>query len=126
MRRTLCGIGLCVLVWGTLANSICSLDVAQAEQQAPLSQQTSESQPAVKPLVLSDGLIAMSSDLADGMQQVVVIDSKTRVMCVYHIDHKTGASTLKSARSLVADLQMDEFNTEKPLPREIRAILNKR
>jgi hypothetical protein len=82
--------------------------------------------PAVKPLVLSDGLIALSSDTADGHQQVAVIESKTRVMSVYHIDHKSGTITLKSVRNLAADLEMDEYNTEKPLPQEIRAILNKR
>ena len=116
MRRTMWGIGLSVLVGVALLGWSSPWGEVRAEQQPP----------AVKPLVLSDGLMALSSDTAEGLQQVVVIDSKTRVMCVYHIDHKTGASTLKSARSLAADLEMDEFNTEKPLPREIRAILNKR
>lgn len=82
--------------------------------------------PAVKPLVLSDGLIALSSDTAEGQQQVTVIDSKTRVMSVYHVHHQTGAIALKSVRDISADLMMDEFNTESPLPREIRAIINKR
>jgi hypothetical protein len=80
----------------------------------------------VKPLMLSDGLIALSSDTADGFQQIAVIDSKTRVMSVYHVEHKSGTIALKSVRSLSADLEMDEFNTEQPLPRDIRAILNKR
>ena len=82
--------------------------------------------PAVKPLVLSDGLIALSSDTADGRQQVAVIESKTRVMSVYHIEHKTGVITLKSVRNIAADLELDEFNTDSPLPREIRAMINKR
>ena len=83
--------------------------------------------PAVKPLVLADGLIALSSDTADGHQQVAVIDSKTRVMSVYHIEHKSGTITLKSVRSLVADLEIEEFNTGHPLPRDIRAMIpNKR
>ena len=80
--------------------------------------------PAVKPLVLSDGLIALSSDTADGRQQVTVIDSKTRVMSVYHVDHKTGVIGLKSVRDISADLKMEEFNTDSPLPREIRASLS--
>ena len=82
--------------------------------------------PAVKPLVLADGLIALSSDTADGHQQVAVIDSKSRVMSVYHNEHKSGTITLKSVRSLAADLEMDEYNTDHPLPRDVRAILNKR
>jgi hypothetical protein len=88
-------------------------DVLQA-QQVPAS---------VKPLMLADGLIALSSDTADGRQQVAVIDAKSRVMSVYHIDHKTGTIELKSVRSLSADLELDEYNTGKPLPRELRAVL---
>lgn len=81
---------------------------------------------SVKPLMLADGILAFSSDTADGFQQVVVIDTKTKAMSVYHIAHKTGTSTLKSARNLQADLELDEYNTENPVPREIRAMLNKR
>ena len=71
-------------------------------------------------------LIALNSDVEEGRQQTVVIDSKTRVMSVYHIDHVTGVISLKSVRNIQADLLMDEFNTESPLPKEIRAILDQR
>jgi hypothetical protein len=71
-------------------------------------------------------LIALSSDAANGPQQVAVIDPKSRVMSVYHIDHSTGMISLKSVRNIHADLLMDEFNTGNPLPREIRAILKQR
>ena len=47
-------------------------------------------------------------------------------MSVYHIEQTTGTISLKSVRNIRADLQMDEFNTDSPLPREIRAILTKR
>ncbi len=43
-----------------------------------------------------------------------------------HIDHATGVISLKSVRNIHADLLMDEFNTESPLPKEIRAILDQR
>ncbi len=68
-------------------------------------------------------LIALSSDAAGNHQQVTVIDAKARIMSVYHIDNATGVIALKSVRNIRADLLMDEFNTESPLPREIRAIL---
>jgi len=71
-------------------------------------------------------IIALNSDVEDGRQQVVVIDSKSRVMSVYHIEHTTGVISLKSVRNIEADLLMDEFNTGNPLPREIRAILDQR
>jgi len=71
-------------------------------------------------------LIALSSDANEGSQQVTVIDPQARVMSVYHISHASGAITLKSVRSIQADLLMDEYNTDSPLPREIRAILQQR
>ena len=74
----------------------------------------------------SGELIALTSDTNEGRQQVTVIDPKLRVMSVYHIEHASGVITLKSVRSIDADLRMDEFNTESPLPREIRAVLTNR
>ena len=71
-------------------------------------------------------LIALSSDASEGRQQVTVIDPQTRVMSVYHISHEGGTITLMSVRSIQADLLMDEYNTDSPLPREIRAILKQR
>ena len=76
--------------------------------------------------VRSGELIALSSDKAEGHQQVTVIDPKSRVMSVYHIDFADGTITLKSVRNIQADLLMDEYNTDSPLPREIRAILKQR
>ena len=80
-------------------------------------------QPAMKP---QGELIALNSDVEEGRQQIVVIDSKSRVMSVYHIEHATGVISLKSVRNIQADLLMDEFNTDSPLPKEIRAILDQR
>jgi len=88
-------------------------------------------------LVLADGvkpragrdaadLIALSSDGGGDQQQVTIINTRTRVMSVYHIEHSSGAITLKSVRNIEADLMMDEFNTGNPLPREIRAMLSNR
>jgi hypothetical protein len=116
MRQVVLGILVLTLLGFVLLGWSNSRGELQA-QQVP---------PAVKPLVLADGLIALSSDTADGRQQVAVIDSKTRVMSVYHIEHKTGAISLTSVRSLAADLEMEDFNTLRPFPSEIRAMLNKR
>ena len=70
-------------------------------------------------------LIALSSDGPGGWQQVTIINARTHVMSVYHIERSNGAITLKSVRNIEADLMMDEFNTGNPLPREIRAMLSK-
>ena len=71
-------------------------------------------------------LIALDSDTEPTRQQVVVIDPESRAMSVYHIDYATGQISLKSVRNIDADLLMDEFNTDSPLPKEIRAILDQR
>jgi hypothetical protein len=71
-------------------------------------------------------LIALSSETAQGRQQITVIDPRARVMSVYHVEHSTGTISLKGVRNIQADLLMDEFNTDSPLPREIRALLKQR
>ena len=78
------------------------------------------------PVAPAGSLIALTSDIPGNHQQVTVIDSKARIMSVYHVQSATGVISLKSVRNISADLMMDEFNTESPLPREIRAILTSR
>jgi hypothetical protein len=69
----------------------------------------------------SAGLIALSFDV-EGRQQVTVIDPGSRVMAVYHVDRTTGGLSLKSVRNVHWDLQIEEFNSANPTPREIRAL----
>ena len=117
MRNALVGVfGVLVLVM-----AISSMEFWRSRLYAQLS-------PSVQAEASSGSreLIALSSDTADGRQQVVVIDAQSRVMSVYHVEHATGRISLKSVRNIRADLLMDEFNTESPLPREIRAILKQR
>ena len=71
-------------------------------------------------------IIALSFDPGDGRQQVTVIDPRTRVMAVYHVDRTTGALTLKSVRNVHWDLQIEDFNSANPTPREIRALTEPR
>ncbi|MCI0359122.1 MAG: hypothetical protein L0211_11645 [Planctomycetaceae bacterium] len=74
----------------------------------------------------SSDLMALSFDAGDGRQQVTVIDPKSRVMAVYHVDRTTGALTLKSVRNIHWDLQIEDFNSANPTPREIRALTDPR
>ena len=76
--------------------------------------------------VANGRLLAVPTDVNAQVQQITVIDSQTRVMSVYHVERATGEVTLKSVRNIHWDLQMDEFNGTSPLPREIRALLQKR
>jgi hypothetical protein len=69
-------------------------------------------------------LIAVPIQVDNARQQIAVIDPVKREMAVYHIDLPTGVITLKSARNISGDLQIDDFNGVNPLPRDIRAQLN--
>jgi hypothetical protein len=75
------------------------------------------------PVHSTGGLIALPTSVDDQRQQVTVIDPATRVLGVYHIDLSTGEVALKSVRNIHWDLQMMEFNGTKPLPAEVRSIL---
>jgi hypothetical protein len=74
----------------------------------------------------SADIIALSFDAGDGRQQVTVIDPRGRVMAVYHVDRATGALSLKSVRNVHWDLQIEDFNSANPTPREIRALTDPR
>ncbi len=71
----------------------------------------------------SGELIALSFDVGSGRQQLTLIDPRTHMMSVYHLDPATGEIALKSVRNVHWDLQMDEFNGKTPSPGEIRSLL---
>jgi len=74
-----------------------------------------------------DTLLSHSVELADGRQQITLIDSRARSIAVYQVDPRTSAIALKSVRNVHWDLQMDEFNgAGNPSPKEIRSLLDQR
>jgi hypothetical protein len=95
---------------------------------AELSQTPAQLPPVQNAVTVSSagGLIALGGTIVEGHQQIAVIDTKTYAMTVYHVDQTSGAISLKSVRNIQADLMMDEYNTDSPLPKEIRAILKQR
>ena len=92
-------------------------------QQAPPSAPTV---PSGLPMAAAGDLIAFSFDAGNGTQQVTVIDAKERTMSVYHIATGKGEIELKSVRNFRWDLLMEEFNGVRPLPREIRLLLEQK
>lgn len=76
--------------------------------------------------VAASDLLALSMELSDGRQQVVLVDARSRALGVYHIDRGTGQISLKSVRSVQGDLMMDDFNGGNPAPQEIRSLLDSR
>jgi hypothetical protein len=73
-----------------------------------------------------DSLIALSFDAGNYRQQVTVVDPQARVLAVYHVDPASGALTLRSVRNVRWDLQMEDFNSASPTPREIRNLAEQR
>lgn len=80
---------------------------------------------AAEPNGLPQGneLITFTSPAPENRQQVTVIDPRSHVMAVYHIDSATGVVALKSVRNIQWDLLMSEFNGVSPSPREIQSML---
>jgi hypothetical protein len=62
----------------------------------------------------------------NGMAYVAIVDPRRRVLGVYEVNGTSGAIALKSVRQLHWDLQLEEFNTSTPSPREIRALVERR
>lgn len=91
---------------------------------------TDANERAVKPrdidLMSSGGMIALSAECGESHNQVTVIDTKTQVMSVYHVERLTGKISLRSVRNIQWDLKMEEFNGDDPLPQEIRELLGRR
>ncbi|MEX2169383.1 MAG: hypothetical protein WD851_08730 [Pirellulales bacterium] len=52
---------------------------------------------------------------------IVAVDPQNRSLAVYHVDVMTGKLALKSVRNVTWDLQMRDYNTEDPLPQDIRS-----
>lgn len=69
-----------------------------------------------------DGLIVLSTN----GQQIVVVDSETRTMGVYHIDPAKGDITLRTIRSLYYDLQLKEYGGTSPPPTQMRGMIEQR
>jgi len=115
-------IGLTVLVVLSWASAFDPLAYAQS----PKPVQAQPVLPARLPVAAAGDLMAFSSETTSGPSQVILIDSKTRAMCVYHVDRETGAVELKSVRNFHWDLLIEEFNGVSPLPRAIRELLEQK
>ncbi len=118
MRRVMLG----TLVGAGLVMAL----VAAAQQQGEVFAQRPA--PAATPPGAAAGaeLIVVPMTLGDKSQMLTVVDPRQRALAVYHIDAATGKIALKSVRNIHWDLQIDNFNNDKPLPQEIRSSLDQR
>ena len=74
--------------------------------------------------VKSNSMTMSGVPLANGGQQVVVMDAESKVIACYHAD-SDGAIELKSVRNIRWDLQLEVFNGGELKPEDIRALIQK-
>ena len=73
----------------------------------------------------ADALTIAAADTESG-QQIVIVDRQSRVMSVYHVERDSGKISLKSVRNMTWDMQMLQWNSQSPLPQEVRTMLQQR
>jgi hypothetical protein len=103
----------------------CALLVGLADAQAPRQasfERGVQDRSVQDRVATSTELLALSHDGGDGRQQITIVDPRQKVMAVYHVDRATGALALKSVRNLQWDLQIEDYNSASPAPRDIRAL----
>jgi hypothetical protein len=119
MRRSMLGALLIAgLVIAAATERTSSEPVAAATVDFP-------SVAAVPSVASNSELFTQVTPSADGSQVVTVMDPRTRVMAVYHVERTSGKIVLKSVRNVTWDLQMIEYNTGDHLPQDIRSGLQR-
>jgi len=120
MRRSLFGVGL-----GTLL--VLVVAVNEGSTESPIAAAVPASAPATVSYERvpsssppTGNLITHVLPSEGGAQALVVVDPVQRVLAVYHVDKSTGEIGLRSVRNITWDLQLPEFNSGEPLPRDIR------
>jgi hypothetical protein len=119
MRRTLSGALL-----GTILVLAMSAGHSRSEGQGFADPAAAVVPRPIAPSPGACNLITHVLPAEGGPQAVVVVDPNQHVMAVYHIDKTTGRIALQSVRNITWDLQMVEFNSDKPLPQDIRSMRN--
>jgi hypothetical protein len=76
-----------------------------------------------RPVMGGGDIIVIPFGLPEKGPLLSVIDPRQRVLSVYRLDPASGKIALKSVRNLRWDLQMNDFNNEPPLPREIQSLI---
>lgn len=78
---------------------------------------------AVTAGVATQGLTAVATNVEGRYQQLILVDPVQRAIAVYHVKLDSGQIELKSVRNVNWDLQLVEFNGQRPLPQEIQSVV---
>ncbi len=78
-----------------------------------------------KPEVQSSQKLVVASAIQGENQQIILVDTVARTMAVYHVPFATGKPKLASVRKVHWDLQLDQFEAELPLPRDVQNMVQR-
>ncbi|HTN74146.1 MAG TPA: hypothetical protein VL096_02825, partial [Pirellulaceae bacterium] len=113
MNKTVSGVvlgaGAMLVLWGLVSWQPIALAQRPVGPGSPMVPNNGAQRAAP-----SGELIALSFDVGGNRQQVTLVDPRTHMMSVYHLEPLTGEIALKSVRNVHWDLQMDEFNAKQP------------
>jgi hypothetical protein len=113
-------------ILGTLAVvGLVMAAIAVGQQRGDVFAQRATPTPTIPTAVAGTELIVAPALWADKVQMLTVVDPRQRVVAVYQIELATGKIALKSVRNIQWDLQLNDMNTEAPLPQQIQSMLGK-
>lgn len=126
MRATAVVTVLVAATWMALSQA--GLPEGAAWAQVPSTQPAKMESPGclVTHAGVAGDMIALSTPTQQGPQLLTIVDAKQRTVAIYHVDAATGEIALRSVRQIEWDLKLSEFNSDSPLPGEIRSLLEQR
>jgi len=71
------------------------------------------------------GVVVATTALPDGSVMVTVLDVAQQRLAMYEADVKRGRLKLLAVRDISADMALTDYNNDPPLPRDIRARVEK-
>lgn len=126
MRATAVVTALAAVTWMVLSQSGMPEGAAWAQVPASQSAKLDGSGNLVTHAGVAGDMIALSTPTRQGPQLLTIVDAKQRTVAIYHVDAATGEIALRSVRQIEWDLKLSEFNSDSPLPGEIRSLLEQR
>lgn len=101
------------LLTGLAAALLVVLGASARAQETPLS-------PLAKP---GPGVMVVAGQISDKTYGLYLVDYEKSTICVYQFLPNSHKLRLMAARTYRYDVQLDEFNTHDPLPREVRDLV---
>ena len=70
-------------------------------------------------------LLQSATPLGDGEVIITLVDTSQQRLAVYMVDAKRGRLRLLAVRDIAADWALTDYNNDPPLPKDVRARLEK-